>query len=137
LRLGDSRAAIRQALNLHGSASQCRSMFAYLDAHWNEDLPLAEELELIFSTCPDSVVMIDDFQVPDDRGYGYDDYGPGKALGPAYIAGVRARYSLAALYPALPSIKETGERRGCIVLANEATWKNTLLATGLLREIKS
>ena len=29
--------------------------------------------------------MIDDFQVPDDPGYAYDDYGPGKALTPDLV----------------------------------------------------
>lgn len=136
LRLGDSRIEVRQALNLRGCARELRPIFAYLDAHWNEDLPLAEELEFIFSACPNAVAMIDDFQVPDDAGYGYDDYGPGKALDRTYIAGARARYALAALYPSFRSFEETGARRGCVVLANEATWKKPLLAIGLLREIE-
>jgi hypothetical protein len=136
LRLGDSRIELRRALNLRGCARELQPVFAYLDAHWNEDLPLAEELESVFSAYPNAVVMIDDFQVPDDSGYGYDDYGPGKALDRTYIAGARARHALAALYPSLRSFQETGARRGCVVLANEAMWKEPLLATGLLREIE-
>lgn len=60
-------------------------LFAYLDAHWGEDLPLAEKLEIVFSWDSDAIVMIDDFQVPDDPGYAYDDYGPGKALTPDLV----------------------------------------------------
>jgi hypothetical protein len=44
-------------------------LFFYLDAHWNEDLPLAEEIDLIFSRSPCAVVMIDDFEVPGDPGF--------------------------------------------------------------------
>jgi hypothetical protein len=39
------------------------SLFVYLDAHWNDDLPLAEELEIVFGACPNAIVMIDDFNV--------------------------------------------------------------------------
>ena len=52
----------------------------YLDAHWRERLPLREELELITRHFAKSVVVIDDFEVPGDPGYGFDDYGPGKRL---------------------------------------------------------
>src|SRR5216683_8159337 len=34
------------------------------------DLPLAEEIDIVFSRCPLAVVMVDDFQVPSDAGYG-------------------------------------------------------------------
>ena len=95
------------------------TLFFYLDAHWNADLPLAEELEIVFARCPAAVVMVDDFQVPDDPGYGYDDYGPGKTLTPDYIAPMVASHDLAAFYPATPATEESGERRGCVVLARD------------------
>jgi hypothetical protein len=63
--------------------------------------------------------MIDDFQVPFDPGYGYDDYGPGKALTFEYIAPAIAENGLCALYPATPSGEEDGMRRGCIILGKE------------------
>ena len=56
-----------------------QTLFIYLDAHWEEDLPLAEELAVIARATTRCIVMIDDFQVPGD-GYAYDNYGPGKAL---------------------------------------------------------
>jgi hypothetical protein len=79
------------------------------------------------------VVMVDDFRVPDDPGYGYDDFGSGKALDQSYIAPTVEAHRLGVLYPALRSVEETGLRRGCAVLANEADWVGPLLATGLLR----
>jgi hypothetical protein len=133
LRLGDSRIETRRALEIRQSALEGRSLLAYLDAHWNEDLPLVEELDYVFGRCPTAVVMVDDFRVPDDPGYGYDNYGPGKALDQSYVAPAIAAHGLAVLYPVLRSTEETGQRRGCAVLANEAVWVELLLATGLLR----
>jgi predicted O-methyltransferase YrrM len=133
LRLGDSRTEMLRALDRHSTTPKGRPVFAYLDAHWNVDLPLAEELEVVFAHCPNAVVMVDDFRVPDDPGYGYDNFGSGKAIDQSYIAPAVGTYGLAVLYPVLPSAQETGQRRGCAVLANEADWAHRLLATGLLR----
>jgi len=58
---------------------QARTFF-YLDAHWEESLPPREELDLIIREFKQFVVMIDDFEIPNDPGYGFDDYGPGKRL---------------------------------------------------------
>ena len=84
---GDSRPALGELLDGPlRDITRHHTLFFYLDAHWNEDLPLAEEIDIAFSRCPFALVMIDDFQVPFDPGYGYDDYGAGKALVPSYIA---------------------------------------------------
>jgi hypothetical protein len=108
----DSRKFL-SALNLSGAGP----VFFYLDAHWLPDLPLAEELELIARNFPSFVIMIDDFQVPDDPGYSYDDYGPGKCLSLRnFRLDSDARF--AAYFPARHSSGESGRRRGCIVLAS-------------------
>jgi hypothetical protein len=44
----------------------------YLDAHWEEYLPLRDELQLIYNNFPRAVVLVDDFKVDDDLGYGFD-----------------------------------------------------------------
>jgi hypothetical protein len=129
----DSRIKLRTILGSITPSSKTKPILAYLDAHWNADLPLAEEIEIIFSNCPNAVVMIDDFQVPEDSGYGYDDYGPGNALTPEYIAPAVRRYSLIKLYPALPSANETGCKRGCTVLTNKTELADVLVKTGFLR----
>jgi len=114
VRFGDSRAFLRQ---LAESASPSETVFFYLDAHWNDDLPLAEELEIIGSGWARCVVMIDDFEVPGDAGYSFDDYGEGKALTAEYLPAVTlAGWSLS--YPSAPAVSETGSRRGCCVLAS-------------------
>lgn len=120
VRCGDSREALRAFFADPLYSPNDGAALAYLDAHWNDDLPLAEELELIFAKCAAAVVMVDDFQVPDDPGYDYDDYGPGKALNAAYVAPAVEAHDLAIFYPSASSQQETGLRRGCIVLCNAA-----------------
>jgi predicted O-methyltransferase YrrM len=110
--LGDSRTFLK---GLSGTSEQ--TVFVYLDAHWEDDLPLREELEIIRSTWPKAIVMVDDFQVPGDPGYTYDDYGPGKALVESYLPPLEG---WVLLYPSLPSAQETGARRGCCVLVSPA-----------------
>ena len=131
---GDSRETLRKLFDgpLHELASSS-SLFFYLDAHWNDDLPLADELELVFSRCSAAAVMIDDFQVPFDAEYRYDDYGAGKALVPRYIAPVVSFYGLGTFYPSTSSATESGLRRGCVVLANHSAMILGLSSLPLLR----
>lgn len=88
----------------------------YLDAHGEDHLPLAEEIVAIWEHWEEAVVMIDDFQVPDDPGYGFDDYGREGALTLDYLPSVSLTQG-SAFFPSAPSEAETGPRRGCIVLA--------------------
>lgn len=110
----DSRSFLRRATTVIGDSP----MLVYLDAHWGDDLPLATEIELIAGAWHQAVVVIDDFQVPGDAGYRYDDYGPGKALREELLPPAVADWHR--LYPALPSRQETGHRRGCVVLVPPA-----------------
>ncbi len=107
--------------------------FVYLDAHWNEDFPLADEINLIFATWPRSVVMIDDFKVPGDDGYAFDSYGPGKTLSLEYVDR-EARFELTAFFPRLSSEEESGSKRGCVVLAREEASVGRLRQCASLRD---
>lgn len=109
--LGDSRDFLRGL-----SSTADRRTFFYLDAHWYEDLPLAEELEIIFRTWPTCVILIDDFEVPDQPRYRFDDYGPGKKLCAEYVGPLPDGWRM--YYPTLPAPEETGARRGCGVIAS-------------------
>jgi hypothetical protein len=129
---GDSRAGLRELLDGSLREMARHTLLFYLDAHWNADLPLAEELEIVFSRCPEAIVMIDDFEVPFDRGYGYDDYGPRKALTASYIQPIVSRYQLQTFYPTTRSVDESGLRRGCVVLANENTHGKAIASIPLL-----
>lgn len=105
----------------------------YLDAHWQNYLPLREELRLIFSRYTNAVVLIDDFKVVDDPGYKYDDYGPDKALNLDYLAHSDLN-SLSVFFPASPSGQETGARRGWVVLTTNSAAAKTLENNRLLRK---
>lgn len=111
LERGDSRSFLQR----HATVSE--TAFIYLDAHWQRDLPLCDELRIISSGWPRAVVMIDDFRVPDDDGYGFDDYGPGKVL-EVEILPKAEMDGWQIFYPVLPSAQETGAGRGCCVLAS-------------------
>jgi hypothetical protein len=95
---------------------QARTFF-YLDAHWGADLPLREELNLIIQKFENFVVMIDDFEVPNDPEYQFDDYGPGKRLSLRDFP-LHQDNGIACYFPARPSSQESGLRRGVIVLAS-------------------
>jgi len=116
--LGDSRAFLR---NRAKTPSIEHFVFIYLDAHWYEDCPLKEELEIIASNWKSFVIMVDDFQVPSDPGYLYDnyakDYGRGVALNLKLIQPVIKKHRLSAFFPAASSMEETGAKRGCVILS--------------------
>ena len=104
----------------------------YLDAHCEMFLPLGEELRLICSHLEEFVVLIDDFEVPDDPGYAFDNYGPGKALTEEYLRANEADH-LHKFYPSIPSNNETGRRRGWIVLTCSDAISKRLEKISLLR----
>ena len=134
LSLCDSRKFLMHfiARNAARYANQC--LLFYLDAHWGMDLPLSDELENIFSSFSHAIVLIDDFQVPDDDGYAYDDYGVGKVLNRGYILHHLIKFELAEFYPITPSDAESGLRRGCVVLANDPSLIGVLSTNSLLRK---
>ncbi len=110
----DARAFLARHL-----ASKDAPLFIYLDAHWGVDLPLAEELGLIIASGKACVVVIDDFAVPGDPGYSFDDYGPGKRLTTELLATIDPK-GAALFFPSLPSSHETGAKRGCAIIATGA-----------------
>ncbi len=112
LELGDSRNFLS---NLSKTDLKEKTCFFYLDAHWGRDLPLTKEIKIIDDAWLDYVVMIDDFRVPGDDGYGYDDYGPGKRIEIKLIKPILDERSISAFFPSLPSQRESGAKRGCVV----------------------
>lgn len=129
----DSRQFLRDLLGRELRDQQSDAFLFYLDAHWEHDLPLAEEMDIVFSACRRAVVIVDDFQVPDDSGYSYDDYGVGKALTHEYVADCVRKHDLAVYYPAIRSEQETGSRRGCAVFVRNQEMRDVLDTVTLLR----
>ncbi len=96
-----------------------KRVFIYLDAHCHDDLPLKQEIEMICQTWKEFVIMIDDFQVPGDAGYGYDSYGDKKVLSTKDFMPVFTQNGLVPFFPALPSTEETGAKRGSVILTRK------------------
>jgi len=114
----DSRAFL--AMLSENTTAPKEDVFFYLDAHWKDDLPLREELEIIFTHWIRPIVMIDDFQVPNSD-YNFDDYGPGKTLNLDYLKPVISAHNISVFFPSVNAADETGFRRGCVVLCQEKT----------------
>jgi len=129
----DSRAALQEILDGPLKSNQLDTILFYLDAHWNDDLPLAEELEIVFAVCPRAIVVVDDFQVPGDPGYGFSDFGKNKALTMNYIVDIISTYQLATYYPSISSDRETGAKRGCSIIAKANVAGDVLSNVSLLR----
>lgn len=113
LYLDDSRRFLRK-MAASSIIPKSRVLF-YLDAHWKE-LPLAAELDAIRDAWQKAVVIIDDFQVPGDPGYGFDDWGGRDRLCEDQLPDSVAAWGR--WYPSAPSAQETGSRRGCVVLTS-------------------
>ena len=79
------------------------------------DLPLHEEVEIVAAAWSQSVIVIDDFEIPGDAGYAFDDYGPGKRITADDLPELPG---WALFYPVIGSAKETGPRRGTGVLVS-------------------
>lgn len=86
---------------------------AYLDAHWEEHLPLDGELERLFSRWRNLITVIDDFRVPGEPAYGYDVYGGV----PIALETTKIPKRAVVAFPAFPAAGETGSRRGTAFVA--------------------
>ncbi len=63
--------------------------------------------------------LIDDFKVPNDEGYGFDDYGEGATLSLDYLLPLED-LGVVPYFPGSPSSLETGVCHGCVVLARHS-----------------
>lgn len=113
LHLIDSRHFLNHVL---GRLAPATPLLVYLDAHWGEDLPLRQEIELLLAAGHPAAIMIDDFEVPGDAGYSFDDFGPGKRLSLELLE-FMAGHDQPLFFPKLPALAETGSQRGCVVLS--------------------
>jgi hypothetical protein len=118
---------------LEGRSPTAETTLFYLDSHWEQHLPLREELEIIFNRYPNAAVLIDDFKVPDDAGYGFDHYAPDKELTVEYVQASNIP-KLSYFFPSTPSKQETGARRGWVVLTANDSMAKTLRTINLARE---
>jgi hypothetical protein len=124
----DARLFLERVLNETPVSNKV--VFFYLDAHWQEDLPLLDEIEIVFKSPCLPLVVIDDFRVPNDSGYQFDNFGPGKSLELETLQHSRERFSLTALFPNCASELETGRKRGMVMLARDSQLIDQVVKTG-------
>lgn len=100
------------------SKRQFKAPLVYLDAHWHEELPLRAEINKIVAALSNFVIVIDDFKVPADPGFGYDIYGETILELDYILPGLSpCRDPISVFYPSYPSSRESGSCRGWGLLA--------------------
>ncbi|MEI6030930.1 MAG: hypothetical protein WCQ20_07170 [Synechococcaceae cyanobacterium ELA739] len=116
LHLGSSEAVLPRILAQYSKS--LKPLFFYLDAHWDDYLPLRDEIILIARACPNFIILIDDFEVPGDPGYHWDNYGDSGQLTFGYISDLVSQFGLHCWYPQMSSSQETGAKRGSILISS-------------------
>ena len=87
-------------------------VLVYLDAHWSDYVPLKEEIQSLLDWGGVFIAIIDDFMIPLDPGYGYDQY-----LNYRIDASqVPFSEKLSIWVPSEPSTSESGSKRGTAYL---------------------
>jgi hypothetical protein len=120
--LNDSK-NIGSILNEHKIDKE-KQIFFYLDAHSEQDYPLLDELYIITSVYKNNLILIDDFQVPGDDGYGFDSFN-GKKLNLNLITN-SLKGNIYIYFPKISSKNETGRLRGYVLITNNNEIKKKL-----------
>jgi predicted O-methyltransferase YrrM len=129
---GDSRTFLAQ-LGEDARLTE-KIVFFYLDAHWNADLPLVQELQLILQNFKSPIVMIDDFEVPHRDDYAFDDYGGNAILSLDILESVLTA-DMSLFYPAWPPAQDSNPQRGFVILAQGELAQRVGTLTEYLREV--
>ena len=111
---GDSAVEIRKILDERQKDEN--RVVAYLDAHWENELPLREELLALMGSNTEFVAVIDDFKVQEDLGYGFDLF-EGEPINEQIKAELK---NLEVWVPSTPAYTETGARRGTGYVFNKS-----------------
>ena len=117
LHVGDSAREVPEILSELNSRREL--IFAYLDAHWDETLPLMAELDAFEKVVGPCVLVIDDFEIPNQPGYGFDQYGDFRVS----IELISRSSQFKVWVPSESHLRETGARRGTAYLINKSAAK--------------
>lgn len=104
--------------------------FVYLDAHWNDYLPLRDELS-VCTSWKRSVIMIDDFRVEDDDSFAFDDSDDGGGLDLAYISDLVSDWSV--YFPNFCRDDDSGFGAGFVIINKNDEFERILNDCQLLR----
>jgi hypothetical protein len=102
----------------------------YLDAHWNDYLPLRDELSIVRSW-DNTVALIDDFKVPFDPHFGWDKYDEDREICLEHIAGTFGDNPV--YFPNYPAREEGVPPRGYCMIAFSRPLHDLLDAVPLLK----
>ncbi len=87
-------------------------VLAYLDAHWLDYVPLKNEIQSLLEWGGSFIAIVDDFMIPSDTGYGYDQYLNYRID----ISMIPQSDKISTWIPSELSISESGARRGTAYL---------------------
>lgn len=104
----DGNSAIQLPIILKGIDPMTSSVLAYLDAHWLEHIPLFEEIQSLLDWGGEFIAIIDDFYIPGDLGYGFDQYEKHRVD----ISHIPESEKISVWIPSENSAFESGARRG-------------------------
>jgi len=108
-------------------------IFAYLDAHWFDYLPVTDELFALANWGGDFIALIDDFENPYDPNYGFDEYRNGNKIGKHLIP---KNLGLRCFVPSMAANLEGVCRRGtAYVFSKSAVNSQTNLLLNDLLEV--
>jgi len=105
------------------------SVFAYLDAHWYSDLPLNEELTHL-ALFDETIVLIDDFKVPNNPKWKYDSYKNTDLT----LQAVSIPNDFTIFFPNYDPDSDGGSKTGCVFLAKGRVALSVLAEIGYLTE---
>ena len=103
---GDSAVQMSKILSTFNPTNS--KVFAYLDAHWLEHIPLSEEIQSLLDWGGDFIAVVDDFYTPDDPGFGFDQYKNHRVD----ISHIPKSEQISVWIPDKNSSTESGSRRG-------------------------
>ena len=103
------------------------TVLIYLDARWEKDLPLREELAVFFNRRATGTRCHRQFRVPDDSGYHWDDYGPGKVFDIGLLAEELPPKTVVTSHPWQPRRKLVPVG-GCCVIATKLANRGSEIA---------
>jgi hypothetical protein len=110
-----------------------KTVFFYLDAHWNAEFPLVEELRIICRHFARPIIMIDDFEVPDRADYDFDDYGEDAVLSIDILDPVLTE-DMSLFYPNWVPDDAASSNRGFVILARGDIARRVATLTGYVGE---
>lgn len=102
--------------DLSQNHSLTKTTFFYLDAHSLRSTPIKEEVKIIFENWKKAIILINNFQVPNNKKFGYKQFDKYTAIKLNYFGNLFKNKHL--FFP-LDYLKETGAKKGYLVVTND------------------